>query len=155
MITRNSLGKIPIKDVRNLVVQNPSTISPDGNIDELLSKINENLKTRHVYVVDKNNKLVGSVRINSIVQYLFPMSAILSAGVSTAQFNVNLLSQNVSDIMKKDPFSVKEDDLLSKVGKIMIKEGINEVPVVDDAMHLIGEVNIFEVIEAYKTINNK
>jgi predicted transcriptional regulator len=37
----------------------------------------------------------------------------------------------------------------------MIKEGINEVPVVDDAMHLIGEVNIFEVIEAYKTINNK
>ena len=104
-------------------------------------------------MIDEENKLLGSVRINSIVQYLFPMSAILSAGVSTAQFNVNLLSQKVSDIMKKDPFTVKEDDVLSTVGKIMIKEGINEVPVVDDEMHLIGEVNVFEVIEAYKTIN--
>jgi Mg/Co/Ni transporter MgtE len=123
-------------------------------MDVLMDKINEDLKTRHVYVVDEDNKLIGSVRMNSIVQYLFPMGAVLSAGVFSADhLKVNLFSTKVSDIMKKDPFSVKEESELASVAVIMIKEKINELPVVDDDMKLIGQVNVYEMIEAYKTIN--
>ncbi len=153
MEKRNNLGRMAISEVRNLIVKEPTTIKLDDEMDELIKKINENLKTRHVYVVDETNKLIGSVRMNSIVQYLFPMAAILSAGItSTTRLNVNLFSVKVADLMKTDPFSVKESTSLSEMAIIMIKEQINELPVVDDDMTLIGQVNVYEIIEAYKTI---
>ncbi|MCF6174560.1 MAG: CBS domain-containing protein [Victivallaceae bacterium] len=156
MEKRNFLGKMAISEVRNLIVKKPTTIKLNANMDELLKKVNEDLKTRHVYVVDDDNRLVGSVRMNSIVQYLFPMAAVLSSGVtSTTKLNVNLFSVKVADLMKQDPFSVKESTSLSKMAIIMIKEQINELPVVDEDMTLIGQVNVYEIIEAYKTINKE
>ena len=153
MEKRNNLGRMSISEVRNLIVKEPTTIHLNDEIDELIKKINENLKTRHVYVIDDNRKLIGSVRMNSIVQYLFPMAAILSAGItSTTKLDVNLFSYKVADIMKQDPFSVKEDSKLGDIAMIMIKEKINEFPVVDDDMRLIGQINVYEIIEAYKTI---
>jgi Mg/Co/Ni transporter MgtE len=156
MEKRNFLGKMAISEVRNLIVKNPTTIKLNDNMDELLKKVNEDLKTCHVYVVDDHNKLIGSVRMNSIVQYLFPMAAVLSAGTtSTTKLNVNLFSVKVADLMKQDPFSVKESTSLSEMAIIMIKEQINELPVVDEDMTLIGQVNVYEIIEAYKTINKE
>jgi Mg/Co/Ni transporter MgtE len=151
MEKRNFLGKMAIREVRNLVVKNPTTIKLNDNMDELLKIVNEDLKTRHVYVVDETNKLIGSVRMNSIVQYLFPMAAVLSSGItSTTKLNVNLFSMEVADLMKTDPFSVKESTSLSEMAIIMIKEQINELPVVAADMTLIGQVNVYEIIEAYK-----
>jgi len=125
MEKRNNLGRMAISEVRNLIVKEPTTIKLDDEMDELIKKINESLKTRHVYVVDENHKLIGSVRMNSIVQYLFPMAAILSAGItSTTRLNVNLFSVKVADLMKTDPFSVKESTSLSEMAIIMIKEQI-------------------------------
>jgi len=154
MKKRNTLGNIRISEIRNLIVETPTTIGADEHIDKLLEKINEDLKTRHVYVIDANNKLIGSVRMNSIVQYLFPMGAMMSVGITDKINNeVNFFSKKVSEIMKKEPFWVKENWTLSAIAMIMINEMINELPVVDDEMKLIGQVNVYEIIEAYKLIN--
>ena len=154
MDKRNSLGKMQVFEVRNLVVETPTTIGPNENMDELLVKINEDFKTRHVYVVDKADKLIGSVRMNSIVQYLFPMGSVMSSGLSTiGNMEINFFSHKVSDIMKRDPFFVKEDAALSSIARLFINEKINELPIVESDMTLIGQINVYEIIEAYKAIS--
>ncbi len=156
MDKRNELGRLKIKDVMHLVVENPTVVKKDETISKLLEAVNKDLKTRHVYVVDDENKLIGSVRMNSIVKYLFPMKAILSSSITShSNLNVNIFSATAENLMKIEPFSVKAESTLSSAATIMIREEINELPVVDDEMHIIGQINVYEIIEAYKTIENK
>jgi len=113
--------------------------------------VNEDLKTRHVYVIDEDNILTGSVRMHSILKYLFPYSSKLTNGLTMEAGSVyNVFASEVAEIMKKDPFYVTDDDRLDKAAEIMLREGINELPVVDDNMKLVGQINVYEIIEAYK-----
>ena len=156
MDKRNELGRLKINDVMHLVVKNPTVVKKDETISKLLDAVNKDLKTRHVYVVDDENRLIGSVRMNSIVKYLFPMKAILSSSITShSNLNVNIFSATAENLMKMDPFSVKAESTLSSAATIMIKEEINELPVVDDEMKIIGQINVYEIIEAYKAIEVK
>ena len=153
MDKRHQLAKIKIEEIMDLVVATPTTIKADADIDDVIIKINDDLKTRHVYVVDDENRLIGSVRMNTIVQYLFPLGAIFTAGITTYNnLNVNIFSKKVSDVMKKDPFYVKPNAQLSEIASIMINEKINELPVVDDDMKIVGQINVYEIIEAFKKL---
>jgi CBS domain-containing protein len=145
------LKKMEAKDIRSLLIENPSIISQDAPINELLAKINEDLRTRHVYVVDKENKLIGAVRMNSIVQYLFPMSAIIQQTTDDIHHlsSVNFQAGKVFEIMNKNPSYVFESTNLAEMATILMKEKINELPVVDKDMKIIGQVNVYELILAY------
>jgi len=150
MRKENQLENKKIGNIRNLIVKDPTVIDKDAEMLEVLRKMNEDLRTRHLYVVDKDNKLVGSVRMNSIVQYLFPYASVLTIGVQLqSDLGNNLFSKKVSDIMRREPFYVKEDDTLGDCAEVFISEKINELPVVKDDMTLIGQINIHEIIEDY------
>lgn len=45
---RQVLLKKYVRDIRNLIISTPSTISPDDTIDTLLAKIIEDPRSRHV-----------------------------------------------------------------------------------------------------------
>ena len=151
MEKENLLKKMTAKDIRSLLIDKPSIISQDAPINELLAKINDDLRTRHVYVVDKENKLIGSVRMNSIVQYLFPMSAMIHQTAEDPHHfcSVNFQADKVSEIMNPTPSYVSESTNLAEMAKILMKEKINELPVVDKNMIIIGQVNVYELILAY------
>lgn len=152
MEIRNRLGAQRISDVRHLLVESPSTVKTHDSIQTLIAKINEDLRTRHIYVVDDHGKLLGSVRMNSIVKYLFPYSSKVTSGITLGPDKVfNFFATEVADIMKIDPFYVRDDMTLEDCSKIMIEEGINELPVVDAERRLIGQINVYEMIEAYKS----
>lgn len=144
------LGKMKVSDIRHVLVENAATINQADSVDDLLKKVIEEPRTRHVYVVDDNGKLVGSVRMNTIVQYLFPVAAVVSLGSSYPQDDfLAFRAQKVTDLMKSDPFYVQEDDTLSHMALILMQEKINELPVVDANKKVIGQVNMYEAIRAY------
>jgi len=60
------------KGVRQLISVDPSILSEDRSLRELLEEIIKDTRFRHVYIVNNNNELSGSVRINNTIQYLFP-----------------------------------------------------------------------------------
>jgi len=64
-----------VGEVHRLIVENATTITLDKPLDELLKKIVEDPRTRHVYVIDNKNILMGSVRLNSVLEYLFAMTS--------------------------------------------------------------------------------
>lgn len=146
------LGNMKVSDIRHLLVEDAATVKHTDSVEELLKKVVEEPRTRHVYVVDDAGKLLGSVRMNTIVQYLFPFASVVSHASTYPQNEfLAFRTQKVTDLMKPDPFYVKEDDTLSHMALILIQEKINELPVVDVDQKVIGQVNMYEAIRVYLT----
>jgi len=145
------LGNKKVKDISSLIVKNAATLNKDASMDELLEKIIEDTRSRHVYIVDENSNLLGSVRLNNVVEYLFPNTTLLET--SNNMFVMKFLSYSsaklVEDIMINSPSFVYEETSLSEMVQIMIREKVNELPVIDQNRKIIGEVNILEVISYY------
>jgi CBS domain-containing protein len=155
MLTKFELGNQKVKDIWKLVVKKPTCISKDESLDKLLEFINNDTRTRHVYVTD-GTKLIGSIRMNTVVRYLFPLEATIEEDTyrsftNAVKFNAN----TVGEIMNTTPKYVYEDSPLSDVARILIQERINELPVVDSDMNVTGQVNVYEIIHAYLEQKNK
>lgn len=146
----NHLDKAYVKDIMNLVVEKPATAFENDSIDSILKKVIEDPVTRHVYIIDENHKLIGSIRVNYLIEILFPKSYLTESRnqILVSSF-MNLKAETAGDIMNHTPDYVKPDSKLEQMVSKMLSEKINEMPVVNDNMELIGEVNILEIIAYY------
>lgn len=139
-----------MRDVRNLLVKDPVVMGPEQSVEELLAAIIKDPRTRYAYVVDKKGRLIGSVRMNDVVRYLFPFEAVVegSTELSVGKY-AYFEAKTVGDIMDDSPRFVKETTSLSDMADILIREKINELPVVDDQMRIVGQLSLYEVIATY------
>ncbi len=149
MIREKILGEMCVRDVRELVVKLPAVIGPDALIDDLLQATIADPRTRHVYVVDQENHLIGSARMNAVVEYLFPFAAGLEKGVGLSAPPIDWSEKKVCDIMNDEPAFVTEDDRLDDAAALMMREKINELPVIDHEHKVIGQINMYEIIQAF------
>jgi len=139
-----------VREMKNLLITDSVVTSADKTIDDLLTAMVENPHSRHVYVVDPDGCLIGSVRMNDIIKYLFPFEAVIEEGTELSIGKcVYFAAETVRDIMDDAPRFVKEATLLSDMANILMREKMNELPVVDDQMHLIGQISIHQVLAAY------
>ena len=145
------LANARVGDIRELVVSEASTIGPEAEIPELLEKMIEDPRSRHLYVVDESGVLRGAVRLNCLTEYLFPYTTISvsESFPSLSRLLTQFAARKVSDIMNPAPRSVDDSVLVPDAVKIMWEEKINELPVVDEKRRLIGELNLSEIIAAY------
>jgi len=144
------LSAMTVGDIRRLLVDQPAVITEDQPIENLLQKIVDDPRTRHVYVVDETGVLIGSVRMNAVVRFLFPLEATVEQGDELLLRNfASFEAKTVRDIMNDEPYYVTESTSLGEMASLLIREQINELPVVDDGKRIIGQVNVYEVIMAY------
>ncbi len=154
MDTREKLATTKVRDVRNLLVKVPTTVKASASTTEVLESIIADTRTRHVYVVDDSNRLIGSIRLNDVVNFLFPWVAAFEDRYSSdvLEYDKMFGAKTAEDIMRTDPLYVYETDSLEDVAKVMMENKINELPVVDGRGALIGQINMYEIIEAYLKI---
>ena len=149
------LSDVLVKDVCRLIVKDASTVKPNSSIDEVLKKIIEDHKTRHVYVVDDSNKLLGSIKFSGVIEYMFPFS---SYGQKIDLNKEGLLNYKKSlianDIMNNNPTFAKEDDKMPYIVELMNDKNISELPVVDSENRVVGEINFLEIVTYYLSIEN-
>ena len=94
----------------------------------------ENMELYYVYVVDKNNHLVGVASLRNLI---------------TAPTDLN-----ISDIMSKDLVKVHVDDYQGHIADIFMKYQFNALPVVDLYNHLKGIVtwdDVQDIVEEETT----
>jgi CBS-domain-containing membrane protein len=137
-----------VADLRHLLSVKPSVVTPDQPIRKLLQCFVKNRQTRHVYVVDSTGKMTGSVRLNDMVSYLFPDESADTAANIGEMLRI-LSADSVGDIVRKDFRWVCDSTPLDELVQIMSDEQLNELPVVDEKMQLLGEINMLEVIMAW------
>jgi len=141
------MRKIKVRDIRNLITQKASIVHRDDSLLKVAKKIVDDPKTRAVYVVDDNEKLVGIIPVIELVQYLY--SEYIPQEYILYRFPI-LLSGNpkAGDIMLP-PVYVHDDEKITDAFIKMFKNNLKELPVVDENMHIIGDLNILEMIVAW------
>ena len=115
------------------------TVYDNMNVKEALETIRikaekDNMELYYVYVVDKNNHLVGVVSLRLLL---------------TTPVNLN-----ISDIMSKDIVKVLVDDYQGHIADIFMKYQFNALPVVDLYNHLKGIVtwdDVQDIVEEETT----
>ena len=136
-----------VKDVRTLITQTPTIVREDASLISVAEKIIEDPKTRSVYVINSQERLVGIIPVIELVQYLYyrdiPQEYILY------RFPMILSSEAKAEDIMLPPEYVKDDDSLGEALRKMFKNNLKELPVVDDEMHIIGDLNILELIAAW------
>ena len=147
------LDKLPQKfssEVRELLTYNEDTaggimtplvltVYDNMTVKEALETIRikaekENMELYYVYVVDKNNHLVGVASLRNLI---------------TAPTDLN-----ISDLMSKDLVKVHVDDYQDHIADIFMKYQFNALPVVDLYNHLKGIVtwdDVQDIVEEETT----
>ena len=145
------MQKIKVKNIRNLITQEASIVYENDTMLKVAEKIIEDPKTRAVYVVNNEKKLVGIIPVMELVQYLYyeyiPQDYLLY------RFPLILSSEPKATEIMIPPVYVKDDDTLETAFKKMFKNNLKELPVVDNEMQVIGDLNILELIEAWIEVN--
>lgn len=145
------MKKIKVASIRKFVTEYASIVNEDADSMEIAKNIVKDPKTRSVYVVNKNEILVGLIPVSYLVQYLFyeyvPDEFLYYQAVKPLE------EVKAKDIMIP-PVFVKEDDTLETAFKKMASHNIRELPVVNDDMKIIGDLNILELIIAWIRMNS-
>ena len=143
------LAHMRVAEVHGSIVTTAATVAPDASIAELLEKILEDPRTRHVYVVDEAGRLLGSVRLVAVLRHLFPYTSLPDAErASPSELLRYLAAATAAEIMNPAPRYVTEDASMLEVVRLMVEENLGELPVVDAGRRVVGEVNFLEIVAA-------
>ncbi len=141
------MEKVRVGDVRKLITQEPTITHEDDSLVKVAEKILEDPKTRSVYVLNSKEKLVGIIPVIELIQYMYYED--IPSEYITYRFPLALSREpKASDIMLP-PVYVKDEEPIREAFRKMFKNNLKELPVVDEEMHVIGDLNILELIVAW------
>jgi CBS domain-containing protein len=143
-----------VGQIREYRVTNLPTIEESLPLTEIMSESAATGKDIHnIYVIDKQKRLIGSISAKQLIEYIFPMTAISEHSRNSGLGWTPRVNAGVAgDIMNKVPVSLKDTDSLATAARLLMREGVSELPVVDDHMHLIGVFTLKELIAAYQKV---
>ena len=104
-------------------------------------------QTRVIYVVDKKSKLLGTIDIKMLLKYFLPQ--IFGVDVMGEGALESLHGEKVKDLIADTPVYVTEEDDLESAVKLMVENDLDELPVVDENLIIIGELNILEILSVW------
>jgi len=137
------VNEVKIRDMRMLVTPYPTFIDKDATTDDVAKMLilNQGLKT--VYVCDSKLKLMGGITLKRLIRQEFSelipnnfeyFSALDFIGKTTA-----------FDIMEPLVY-VKDDDTLTTAFIKMYENDLDELPVVNSNLQLIGNIDLLELL---------
>ena len=144
------MKRIKIKTVRSLITKEAPVVKEDDGVMEIAQKMVADPRTRSIYVVDEYNRLKGIIPIQLFVQYLF-------FEYIPDEFLYYKAIKPLDEVVAKDimipPVWVKDEESISSAFRKMSAHNIRELPVVDDSMKIVGDLNILELIVAWIDYN--
>jgi len=125
--------------IRDIMDPSPDIIRTSDTFEHLIKILGE-VKYHVVFVVDKEEKLVGIVTEGDIIKVLIPKYITLDESLISVM-DVNYFERKckenknlpISEIMSKVAFMVCEEDPIIKAAALMVINKIQSVPVVRGA----------------------
>jgi CBS domain-containing protein len=144
---------------QDIMTKNVITITGESTIGELSKLLLEN-KISGVPVVDADGKLAGMITDADIITedtapifpyYVDPLVMSYGFVENIEQYQKNMkeyLETKVKDVMTHKVRNVRKDALVSEVAKIMVRNRVNRVPVVDEDNKLAGIIARSDIIKS-------
>jgi CBS domain-containing protein len=143
---------------KNIMTSNVITVTPETSIGEL-SKILLGNKVSGVPVIDKEGKLMGIISEADIIRedikvpFPFYFDPLMISGyiADFEKYNEDIkdyLDIKVEQIMKRRVKTANPLTPVSEVADIMISNGVNRIPVVDEDKKVIGIITRADIIKS-------
>lgn len=138
-------GETLVGDVFDLMVKRPTTVTREATIDDVIEGMLNNPVSRKVYVIDGQGRLLGMVNTDTVLRLIGYRTGIREMGaMSFYRFLRDMFKEEVGGLMSPTR-SVTKEDGLKKALDIMIKDHVNDIPVVDTEGRILGELVSLEL----------
>jgi len=146
--------------VHDFMTSNPVTVKPSQPIFLAVSLMSEHNISR-IAVIDKENKPIGIITladVTMISRLLKPAKLIrgkkpiFARGILFPPKGIRLLTAR--DFMTADPISVNKDADLTDAARLMTKNAISGLPVIDNAGKLVGIITKSDLTRAVASLKD-
>lgn len=151
------------KDFRDLLVgemdeikiSTPAVVKEDAILKDAVEAITTNTTSRKVYVVDKEDKLIGVITIETLLRQVGYRTGVREVGVlSFFKFLSGIFKENVAEFMETPQTITNRHKMLDAL-RMMVEHHLNDLPVIDDDGKLLGELNSLEILNHTKLVFDK
>ena len=125
------------KWVADVMTRKTVTLSPHHGFAEAVSLMADR-HFRHIVVVDTGGQILGVISDRDILR--------------TLARTANWQTKDVSQIMTRDPFTVRRDTPLSVAVAKIVSKRINCLPVLDDEGKVCGILTSTDLLKAYQKL---
>jgi len=144
------IGDIRVSDVLKDIggLMKPAVVSTNATLRDAVDAIIEDSKTRKVYVVDADGKIVGTITLETLMRQAGYRLGVRTPGMTSfLRMLAEISREKVTEVMAK-PVKVFEDELLMNVTRLMVEHHLNDLPVVDRGGKIVGELNGLDILRA-------
>lgn len=124
-------------------------IKRDLPVSELIEMIEWFRHSRQLYVVDENGHLLGNITIASLVKHLFIHHH--GTSINPRHLLAAMTAETAEDLMLEKPLSAGMDEKIDKVLEKMVAKNVEEVPVLDEAGKVIGDVTMIDLMKIFNS----
>ena len=132
-----------IKDMRMLVTPYPAFVDKNATTDDVAKMMIANPRLKTVYVVNHELKLLGGITLKRLIRQEF--SDLLPNNFEYFGA-LDFIGKNTAFDMIERLVYVKEEDTLKTAFLKMYENELDELPVVDDNLQLIGNIDLLELL---------
>lgn len=134
---------VKIMDIRMLVNPYPVFVEKNASADDIAKMMIANPRLKSVYVVDNKLKLVGRITLKKLIRHEF----VNLLPVTFEYFNaLDFIGDKTAESLMVSPAYVKDNDTLKTAFVKMYENEFDELPVVDNDLRLIGEIDLLELL---------
>ncbi len=149
-----------VKEIREFITEKPVFVTETNSIHLVIKRFTENPIAREAYVIDKNETLQGIITIQEILKRIsldfYSISFIYSESSFTGYNLISTIGETkAKDIMNTEIYYVKDNDTIEKAFNILFQNNAGELPVVDDKLKLIGDLNVIELLVLWEKNKSK
>jgi CBS domain-containing protein len=141
----------PVEEVAHILELRPTLVHPEMPLDEAARTMLAHPRVHVVCVVNNEGRLIGVLDLRTLADDLFfhiMPEEFLSEATDlehVLEFADKSRMRTVADAMKK-PVWVKQGETVKDAFKRMHEHGLPGLPVVDDRYHVIGYINLLELM---------
>lgn len=121
------------------------TIQEESHIDNVIQVMADFIHTRIVYVVNRENKLVGTISVGSLLRHIYPH--LYEEKIHPHGILNHITAETASNLMTKSCVSTTPDETVNKVFKRMVRSGVKEMAVLDKDGRIIGDITAIDLMQ--------
>lgn len=150
---------MPIKDVyvgdvmKLFKQEKPATVSKDATLSEAMDAMINKSKTRKVYVVDAEGKLLGTITLETLLRYAGYQLGVRKTGITSFFKMLAEIREDKASKVMTTPAKVLQDEIMVNAMMLMVENHLNDLPVVDHDNRLIGELNGLDILRYVQKIS--
>jgi len=123
-------------------------VSENSDINEVIRVAARFPHTGLVYVIDKQNKLLGVITVGSLMRHLYPYH--YEDKIHPRDILRNISVENASHLMSSGNVSASPDETVEVILKRMASTGAKEIAVVDSDGRILADITAIDLLKYHE-----